>query len=293
MTSDGLRRFWGLLKKTYTNWGQDEASRKAAALAYYAIFAIAPLLLVSIAITGLIFERPNAVDYLSAQAGRLAGDEGADVVRMVAENTAGSVSGVLPSAIGAALLLFTASGVFVQLKAILNRIWGVEAPDAGGFWFRVRSRLLAIAAVIGIGALLMITLVANSLLSSLRGEVLNALPAWFPAARILGVTVSFLLTATIFAGLYKFLPDARVAWQDVWIGAALTSVFFIFGQYLLSFYFRRADIGSAYGAAGSLVVLLLWVYYSAQIWLFGAEFTQVYADRYGSKVIPDAEAGQF
>ena len=282
-----LKRAWGLIQKTTARWKEDEASRKAAALAYYTIFAMAPLLLVAIFVSGLLFERTNAVGFLSAQAETFTGSDGANIIRTIVRNAPDTRSGVLPSVIGIGLLLFSASGLFIQIKAILNRVWGVDLQKSGGFWTAVRDRLLSILAVVGIGVLLLTTLLLNALLGALRGEFLSALPGWFPAARILGLLFSTLLTTSIFAVMYKFLPDVQVAWRDVWIGAGLTAVLFLGGQYLLGFYFGRAQIGSAYGAAGSLIALLLWIYYSAQIWLFGAEMTKVYADSFGSRVLPE------
>jgi membrane protein len=292
---DGLlmprKSFWQFLKDTVTQWVEDGPFQLAAALSYYTLFSLAPLLIIAIAIAGFAFGREAAQNQIVETIQGLIGRDSAQAVQQMIQNASNKPgTGVISTFFGVIVLLFGAGGVVGQLQTSLNTIWGV-APKAGlGLWGFVRQRFISFAMVLGIGFLLLVSLVISAFLTALTQIMGTFLGGAAFIAHALDVIVSFAFVTALFAMIYKFLPDARIHWRDVWIGAALTSLLFTVGKFLIGLYLGSSGVTSAYGAASSLVTILLWVYYSSLIFFFGAEFTQVYASQYGSGVVPAENA---
>ena len=281
------RRFWKLIKLSFQAWQADKASRLAAALAYYTAFSIAPVVLLVIAIAGFFFGQEAARGEVFAQINGLVGAEGARAIESMLENSRDKGSSAIATIISISLLFFGASGVFLHLKESLNAIWNVEeAVERGGIVNTIRSRLLSFSMIPVMGFLLLVSLSLSALLTGTSNLIGGEWQSWFPLIRLLNFVVSFGAITLLFAIIFKILPDAEVQWNDVWIGAAATSLLFSIGKWGIGLYLGSSSIGSTYGAAGSFVILLVWIYYSAQILFFGAEFTQVYANRYGSRINP-------
>lgn len=274
-----------LLKDTYAEWSQDNVSRLAAALAYYTIFSIAPLLVLVISIVGLVAGHiwgPQAAhDEVLRQVHSLVGSAGADIIATMVQNAATHGSGIA-LVVSIALLLYGATNVFASLQNSLDTIWEVKPRPGLGIMAVVRQRLLSFAMILGVAFLLMVSLVISTALSALTKHFGGDFPSLF--WRTLEQVVSLGLFTVIFAAIYKVLPDVRIGWRSVWVGAGLTAVLFTVGKYLIGLYLGRSTTASVYGGAGSLVVLLLWVYYSSQILFIGAEFTQVYARQHGHSI---------
>jgi membrane protein len=280
-----FKTLFGLLKDTFNEWNQDKAPRLAAALAYYTAFSIAPLLVVVIAIAGLLFSQEAVRGQVDNQIQGLIGPQAADAVQEILANANQPQTGIFATIIGLVTLLLGAGAVFGQLQDALNTIWGVEdVKKQEGIVKLIKDRLLSFSMVLVIGFLLMVSLIVSSVLAAANDWVLGMLPGAQILAQIINIVISFGVITVLFALIYKYLPDTDIQWRDVWIGAAVTALLFTVGKYLLGLYLGNSSVASGYGAAGSFVVLLLWIYYSAQILLFGAEFTQVYANRKGSKV---------
>lgn len=278
-----------LLKETFNEWSEDNAPRLGAALAYYTIFSLAPLLVIVIAVTGLVWGNQSGEvrAEVTAQIEALMGAGGADMVRTVLDNMGREESkGVLASVLGVAALIFGATTLFAQLKNSLNDIWGVRPDPERGWLNMVTARVMSFGLILTVGFLLLVSLVISAVLSALGDLVTGLAPGTEFLLRAIGLLVSFGLVTLLFAMIYHYLPDAKVTWRDTWIGAAITALLFTIGKFALGVYLAGSAAESTYGAAGSLVLLLLWVYYSAQILFFGAEFTKVYARRYGSGVQP-------
>jgi len=279
-----------LIKQTFAGWMEDGALDLGAALAYYALFSLAPLLLIVIAVAGLVWRREAVQGQLVGQLQGLVGEQGGQAIQTMISNAGKHGSGVLATIVGVVTILFGATGVFVELQTSLNRIWNVEPKPGGGVWGFVKTRLLSFGMILGIGFLLLISLVVTTAVSAVGAWATELLPA----AKVLvaGGTfvVSFALITLLFAMIYKVLPDVEIGWRDVWIGAASTALLFTAGKFLIGLYLAKSSVASTYGAAGSLVIVLLWIYYSAQILFLGAEFTQVYASHYGSNIRPSAHA---
>jgi len=285
-----LKSLFELLKKTALQWSDAKASRLGAALAYYSIFSLAPLLLVIIAFAGIFLGgHDSARTQMIQNLGNVIGPEAARQIGEMAQGANKQSSGTLASIIGIVVLLFGASGVFLQLQDSLNTIWKVEPKPGQGILAMIKQRFLSLSMVFGAGFLLLVSLLLTSILKA----VVHSVNAYFPLAGALQMVTfigSFVVITLLFAMIYRVLPDVDIGWHDVWIGAVITSLLFMIGQVALSWYLGTQSTGSVYGAAGSLVVLLLYIYYSAQIVFFGAEFTQVYANSYGSKIQPSANA---
>ena len=282
-----------ILKLAYQGWKEDRASRLAAALAYYTIFSLAPLLVIVIAITGLIWEADVVRTQLLNQIQGLVGVEGATFVADLITNTGSQTEGIVATLIGIITLLFGALGVFNELHNSLNIIWEVEEEKPKGFLQTIKKvvidRLLSFTMILGIGFLLLVSLVVSAGLSATQETIGNAIPLSEFLLQIVNTIISIAVITVLFALMYKFLPDAEIAWRDVWVGAFITSIFFSLGKTAIGLYLGNSAVASSFGAAGSLILLLVWIYYSAQILFFGAEFTQVYANKYGSKIIPEAK----
>jgi membrane protein len=283
---------FSLLKETFNEWLQDKAPQLGAALAYYTVFSLAPLILVLLAIVGVIFRNDpaGAWDKITQQMSYFLDPSAVQVVQSIAQKASQPGKSTIATIIGVALALFGASGVFGQLQDALNTIWGVKAKPGGGIWRFLRSRFLSFAMVGGICFLLLVSLILESLLKGFSHYVQSVLPGGLVIAMSIYLIFDFGVVVLLFALIFKLLPDVQIQWRDVWIGAVLTAIFFGIGKWLLGFYLGSGAAGSAYGPASSLITLLLWVYYSSQILLFGAEFTQVYADRAGRGVKPDEYA---
>lgn len=273
-------------------WQQDKASRLAAALAYYTVFSLSPLLIIVVAIAGFFFGEAAARGEIVAQIQGLVGREAATVIQNALENAGQPAfgAGLIASLISLGILLFGATGMFVQLQDALNTIWDVAPrPNANLLTF-IRKRVLSFAMVVGVGFLLLVSLLVSAALAALHHFATDLVPGLESIWQILELLLSFGVITLLFAMIYKFLPDVRIAWSDVWVGAAITTVLFIVGKFALGMYLGNSSFGSTYGAAGSLVIILAWVYYSVQILFLGAEFTQVYAHRYGSCIQPSRHA---
>jgi membrane protein len=280
-----------LLKTTFIEWSRDKCPQLGAALAYYTIFSLAPLILVLLAVFGFVYgSNEQARDKIMDQLRYLIDPSGLKVIQDIANTTANSKAGILATVIGILLGLFGASGIFGQLQDALNTIWSVKPKPGQGIWSFVRARFLSFAMVGGICFLLLVSLTVESWLNGLHSYLQSILPA----GHYLGLGIFYIFDLAIvillFAMLFRFLPDARIAWRDVWTGAILTAIFFTIGKFLLGIYLSSGAAGSAYGAASSLITLLIWFFYSAQIFLFGAEFTKVYANTCGSQVEPEEHA---
>lgn len=278
------RRIWILLKETVDEWQRDKVDQMAAALAYYTLFSIAPLLVIAVAVAGAVFGEEAARGEVVAQIQGLLGKAGAEVVQTALANTQNpqSGSGIVPSIISTLALIFGASGVFVQLQDSLNAVWNVEASPQAGVQAVVRKRIFSFAMVITIGFILMVSLIVSAGLAALTTFTNQLFPAFEIFWRVFNAGVSLGVFTGLFALIYKYLPDINIDWKDVLVGSLFTSILFSIGKELLGFYLGNGSFGSAYGAAGSVVTVLAWIYYSVQIMLFGAEFTQVYTRKYGS-----------
>ena len=280
-----IRTWWPLLKETFDKWSADRAPRLGAALSYYTVFSIVPLLVLVIAIAGLVFGEEAAQQHIIAQISNLLGDKTAASIQEMLQTAQQPSKGLLTSLLAIGTLLLGASGVFQQLQDALNTVWHVEPKEGRGFWGAIKDRFFSFVAVLGTGFLLLVSLVLSAALAAV-GKLFQG---WLPVPEVIlhvaNFAVSFGVITVLFAMIFKLLPDAHVAWRDVWIGAGMTSLLFTIGKFLIGMYLGKADVGSAYGAAGSLVILLVWVYYSGQILLFGAEFTAVYANRHGSRIV--------
>ena len=280
-----------LLKNTAKEWNQDKCPQLGAALAYYTVFSLAPLMLVLLALFGLIYggseqARTKILDQLQY----FIDPSGLKVIEDIANNAAHPKAGISAAVIGIVIAVFGASGIFGQLQDALNTIWDVKPKPGRGIFGFIRARFLSFAMVGGVCFLLLVSLTVENVLKGLH----NYLQSVVPGGHYLGLAVFYLFDLAVivflFAMIFRYLPDAKIAWRDVWTGAALTAVLFIIGKFLLNLYLGSGSAGSAYGAAGSLITLLLWVFYSAQILLFGGEFTKVYANTYGSHVEPEEHA---
>jgi membrane protein len=266
-----------LLKKTFAAWSRDNGLRLAAALAYYSVFSIAPLLLIAIALAGAFFGRDAARGRIAHELAGLLGTQVAQSIQGMIDSARRPGRGLWASLIGAAILLFGASGVMGELKSALNTIWGVPAAQISGFWGTVRQRLLSFTMVLAVGFLLLVSLVISATLAAIGSFFQGWLPAPEGVLHLIHAVVSFGVTTGLFMLIFRYVPDADIAWRDVWLGGVATALLFIVGEYGIGLYLGKGSFTSAYGAAGSLVVLLVWVYYSAQILFFGAELTHVYA----------------
>jgi membrane protein len=290
-----IRNAFSQLKQTFQEWLQDKAPQLGAALAYYTVFSLAPLVLVLLAIVGVIFRDDPAGtwDKITEQMGYFLNPSAVQVVQSIAQKASQSGKSTLATLIGVALAVFGASAVFGQLQDALNTIWGVKAKPGRGVWGFLRSRFLSFGMVAGICFLLLVSLAIEALLKAFSHYVQSVLPGGIVIALTIYVVFDFAVVVLLFAMIFKFLPDVEIQWRDVWIGAVITAILFGIGKWLLGFYLGSGAAGSAYGAASSLITLLLWVYYSSQILLFGAEFTQVYASRAGRRLKPAKYAVRF
>jgi membrane protein len=278
-----VKNIWILIKAAASSWADDYAQSMGAALAYYTLFSIAPLLLIVISIAGLIFGVDAARGEIVGQLEGLMGQQGAQAVQGLLESVNKPAEGITATAIGGILLLVGATTVFAELQDALDRIWRAPKRDKGGLWSLLRARLLSFGMIMGIGFLLMVSLVVSAALAALSKMWGPMFEDWEVLAQVLNFVVSFAFTTTVFAMIYKIMPRVKVDWTDVWVGAVVTALLFTIGKFLIGLYIGKSGVTSGFGAAGSLVVVLVWVYYSAQIFLMGAEFTWAYAHSFGSR----------
>jgi membrane protein len=279
-----LRDVFGMVKEAFKDWNEDNAPRLGAALSYYTIFSIAPLLLISIAVAGLVFGAEAAQGRVVVQIQGLVGRAAAEAIQGMLESARKPGQGILATIFGAVTLLFGAGGAFNELRGALDVIWEIPPRKGGGLLAMIRERLASFAMVLVVGFLLLVSLVISAGISAF--EVTGTFPGSGVVLQVVNNGVSLAVITVLFALIFKYLPDAHppVAWKDIWVGAFITAALFTLGKYGIGFYLGRSSVASAYGAAGSVVLLLVWVYYSAQILFFGAEITQVYARRHGSRL---------
>ncbi len=271
-----LNAVYNLFKRTFNRFFAEDTFEMGAALAYYTVFSLAPLVLIAISIAGMVFGQQAAEGQISQQIESAVGPTVAQAIQEMLKNARESGSSTTASIIGVVVLLLAASGVFVQLQSALNKIWRVPPQESGGVWSWIKNRLLTFAMVLAIGFLLLVSLIVSTAIAAASSYLA---PGETTLSMLINQVVSFVTITVLFALIFKYLPDRHVQWRDVWIGAALTALLFVVGKYLLGLYLGQKSVTSAYGAAGSLVLILMWVYYASQILLFGAQFTQVYATR--------------
>ena len=289
-----MRKLLNLFKLTYRDWKEDRASRLAASLAYYTIFSLAPLLVIAIAVAGFVWQDEAVEAQVMAQIQGLVGVEGAKFVAGLLESASNPADGIAATIIGIVTLLFGALGVFNELHNALNIIWEAKPDKQEGFWRSLKKaiidRFLSFTMVLGIGFLLLVSLVISAALSATQELLGNTFPIPEILLQLLNLIISIGVITVLFAMIYKYLPDVEISWRYVWLGAFVTAILFSLGKMLIGLYLGNSAMASSFGAAGSLVLLLVWIYYSAQILFFGAEFTQVYANTYGSnKIFPENE----
>jgi membrane protein len=270
--------YWQLLKQSYDEWNRHNAGQLGASLAYYAVLSLAPLVVLLIAILGLVYGPEAARGGLEAELQRFMGSEAAGAVQQIVASVNSPSSGILASVASLIVLLLGASGVAIALQQALNMIWDVPPRMSKHWWGPIlRQRVIGFATVVAAGILLVLSLGVTTTIALLEKFFTNLLPVPAVILQSINFVVSLAVTTFLFALLFRTLPDRRIAWRRVWVGAAVTALLFAIGRFLIGLYLGKASVGSAYGAAGSLIVVLVWVYYSAQVFFFGAEFTHVYA----------------
>lgn len=278
-----ISEWWTLIKRAAAAWTDDYAPSMGAALSYYTIFSLAPLLLIVISVAGLFFGTEAVRGEIFGQLRGLMGDDAAKAVEAILTTVSKPTESITAAVIGVAVLLIGATAVFGELQDALDRIWRAPVADkSNSLWRLLRTRLLSFGMILGIAFLLMVSLVLGAVMAALGKWMGGVFGSWEVLAQMVNLFVGFALTTVVFAMIYKLMPRVRVRWHDVWFGAVVTSLLFTVGKLLIGLYIGRSGIASAFGAAGSLVVILVWVYYSAQIFLIGAEFTWVYAHTFGS-----------
>jgi len=278
-----LKTWWTLVRTAVSSWVDDYAPSMGAALSYYTVFSLAPLLLIVVSVAGLVFGEEAVRGELFAQLQGLMGADAAKAVQSLLASVNKPTQGIFATVVGIALLVFGATTVFGELQDALDRIWRAPARSkSGGLWALVRARLLSFGMILGLAFLLMVSLVMGAAISALGKWWGPAFGGWEVLAQIVNLLVGFGLTTVVFAMIYKMMPRVHIQWHDVWLGALVTSLLFTVGKFLIGLYIGKSGVASGFGAAGSLVIVFIWVYYSAQIFLVGAEFTWVYAKTLGS-----------
>ena len=278
-----FQQWWTLVKSAASAWIDDYAPSMGAALSYYTIFSLAPLLLIVISVAGLFFGADAVRGEIFGQLRGLMGDDAAKAVEAILTTVSKPAESITATVIGIVVLLIGATAVFGELQDSLDRIWRAPvAVKSNGLWRLLRTRLLSFGMILGIAFLLMVSLVLGAVMAALGRWWGGAFVGWELLAQLVNLLVGFALTTTVFAMIYKLMPRVKVRWDDVWLGALVTSLLFTVGKLLIGLYIGKSGVASGFGAAGSLVIILIWVYYSAQIFLIGAEFTWVYANTFGS-----------
>ncbi len=279
-----MKKIWQLLKTTVKSWNDDYAQSMGAALAFYTLFSIAPLLLIVLSITGFVFGLEAARGEIAGQLEGLLGEQGAIAVQALLQNVNKPEEGLIASIVGVVLLLMGATSVFGELQNSLDRIWRApERAKTNGILALLHDRLLSFGMILGIGFILMVSLVFSAVLSAIGQWWSPQFKEWVTLLSSINIIFGFVMTTAMFALIYKLMPSVKILWREVWIGAVITAVLFTAGKSLIGLYIGRSAIASGFGVAGSLVALLVWVYYSAQIFFLGAEFTWAYSKIYGSR----------
>jgi membrane protein len=276
---------WELVKATFNDWLDDDALRLGASLAFYTVWSIGPLFVVVISVASLAFGREAAQGHVVDTLGSLVGQAGAKSVEDAIVSASNTGHSIVANVVGIGALLVAASGVFAELKSSLNIVWGVT-PRPGSFFLTIKQRFLSLTMVLGTGFLLLVSLLISAGVSAIGPHMPGGEATWHVVHGVL----SFAITTLLFTLMFKIIPDARVRWRDVWLGGAVTAVLFTVGQVGIGLYLGKSSVGSSYGAAGSLMIILLWIFFSSCILFLGAEFTQVYANMYGSKIEPASNA---
>lgn len=279
-----IKSFFSLAKKAVMAWIDDYAPSMGAAIAFYTVFSLAPLIIIVLAIAGFFWGEEAVRGQLMGQMGGLLGQDGAQAIEGVVSSSAQEKEqGIIATVSSLVVLAIGATTVFAELQSALDRIWEVPASEKkSGIWNMIRSRLLSFGLVLSLAFLLLVSLVVSTVLAALGSWVGGLMPGWETLLQVLNLVISFGILTVLFAMIFKFMPQVHVAWRDVWVGALLTALLFVIGKYLIGLYVGKSSVASSYAAAGSLVVVLLWVYYAAQVFLLGAEFTWVYATEHGS-----------
>ena len=282
-----LRASWDVLRQTVLNFFQDDSFSDASSIAFYTIFSLPAILIISLSVGAAVYEKDVVQQELINQVGRMIGKESAADIEQILINASLDATGTLAKIVGIATLIFSATTVFISLQTSLNKIWGIKPKPERGIIKFALNRLLSLTMVISIGFLLLVSLVIDAVLMVVQNSLTKILAGWtLYLVGALNIGISLALITFIFAILFKVLPDAKIKWKDVWVGSIVTTIFFALGKYLIRFYLGNSSVNSAYGAAGSLVIILIWVYYSTVIFLFGAELTSVYAEKLGSDIQP-------
>jgi membrane protein len=278
------RELLPILKTTFTAWNRHEAPRLGAALAFYTILSLSPLVILVVALAGLIFSRSAAQAHILSQVQGLIGPIGGKVVESMLANSQKPAAGILGTIVGLLSLLFGASGVFAELRSALNLIWEVKPEETSGIVGLLRERFFSFGMVLSIGFLLLVSLVLSTALAAVGKFFGGLLPIPSTALALFNFLISYVGVAVLFGLIFRFVPEAKVRWQNIWLGALVTAMFFTIGKTLIGLYLGKSSVGSTYGAAGSVIVVIVWVYYSAQIFFFGAEFTHAYAEHQMSAI---------
>lgn len=285
---------WSLLKKTFQGFVQDDSFSYASSIAFSTIFSLPAILIISISIASAFYEKDQVQEELINQAGRLIGRENALEIEKILRNANTDSDSTFAKIIGIVTIIFSATTVFVSLQSSLNKMWEIKPKPEKNVLKYIINRLLSFAMVISLGFVLLVSLFVDAFLIFFKkfiARVMGDSEVYFLAA--INIAVSLAIITLIFALMFKVLPDARIKWRDVWVGAFITTIFFTIGKYLIGLYLGNSSINSAYGAAGSLVIILVWVYYSTVILLFGAEFTSVFASEKGRSIVPNEHAVKF
>jgi len=288
--------FVAMARQTVTAWVDDYAPSMGAALAYYTLFSLAPLLLIAVSIAGLVFGPDAARGDIFAELRDVIGDDGAAAAQSLLQSLNKPAQGIVGTVVGIATLVVGAASVFAELQDALDRIWRAPPRPGTGVWSLVHARLLSFGMVLGIGFLLVVSLLASAAIAAVGKRYADVFGGWAIVAEALNFALSLAVVTVLFAMIFKILPRVRIGWRDVWVGAAVTALLFSLGKSLIGLYLGRSGVASGFGAAGSLIVVLVWTYYSAQVFLLGAEFTHVYASARGTRSDPadavaDADGG--
>lgn len=285
-----LRDLKTIAYDTYIQFLDDKGFKMAAALSYYAAFSIGPLLIIVITVVGIFFGEEAARGEISGQISYITGKEGAEIIETIIKGASNKTTGIIAGALSILFVILGSVGVFVELQESLNIIWGVESKPGRGIWGFVKNRLVSFSMVVATGFLLMVSLIINSVINLLYNLLGNYFNTILPASEVINIVTSFVVITLLFAMIFKYLPDVIISWKYVWLGSVITSVLFSVGKYFIGLYLGNSSYSSTYGAAASVVILFIWIYYSGIILFLGAEFTQVYRRRFSSSDLkPDTD----
>ena len=289
-----MKNIISFVKELFGEYGKDNAFSLGAALAYYTVFSIAPILFIIITITSIFFGEEAAQGTIDDEMGALLGQEAGEQLQEIIANVHATGDSWWATLIGIGTLLFGATGVFNELKNSLNRIWELKEKPRSSVWNFIQTRLLSFSVLIGMAFVLLVSLALNAVVLGMGEKLAELIPGLGePAIAVLSFLLSFIATVVVFVLLFRFLPDARVAWRDLWVGAFFSAVLFTLGKVLIGFYIGNTSVTDTFGAAGALAALMIWAYYNAQILFLGAEFTYVWAKRHGRNVLPDEDAVKY